>query len=79
MVPTFHVDGSPYQAVIGYRPGADVSDGDWLCWIERKAGLLGSLIGRRKYVAPVAVEVIHKILASSPKISAVRIGSEDEI
>ncbi len=76
---TFHIDGSPHQAVIGYRPGADASDGDWLCWIERKAGLLGSLIGRRKDVAPAAVEVIHKILASSPKISAVRIGSEDEI
>lgn len=74
---TFQVEGSAHQAVIGYRPEAD--NGDWLCFIERKAGVLGSLIGTRKDIEPAAVEVIHKILASSPKVSAVRIGSEDEI
>jgi hypothetical protein len=76
---TFQVDGIAHQAVIGYRLGTDINEGDWLCWIERKAGLLRSIIGKRKNVVRAAVEVIHQILASSPKASAVRIGSEDEI
>lgn len=72
---TFEVLGEKYDFLISYRPDEDPAGGDWLCWVERRAGLVGTMLGRRKNVNAEAHETIHQILLSSPVISAVRSGA----
>jgi hypothetical protein len=63
--------GASHQLVIGYRPDADEA-GTWICWLERNAGLIGSLLGRRRRVLPEAATVINEVLAAIPSIRNVR-------
>jgi len=69
---SFEAARTKHDVVIGYRPDADHREGEWLCWIERKAGLVGSMLGTRKRVEPEAILAVHQILSSSPSISSVR-------
>ncbi|MGD1090803.1 MAG: hypothetical protein ABSB35_02295 [Bryobacteraceae bacterium] len=73
---TFEAAGVKHQAVLGHRPGSNDDEGEWICWIERKAGLIGSMLGRREHITPEAVEAIYGILSSSSSISEVKRCSE---
>src|SRR5262245_23898524 len=44
---TFRIGDTDYDFVLGYRPGENDKP-DWMCTLERSAGLLGSLFGARK-------------------------------
>lgn len=62
-----------YQFIIGYRPGADKEPGVWIGWVERKVGLLGSLLGaRHRGIEPQALEVLHAVLARADRVASVR-------
>src|SRR5437879_4547928 len=76
---TFEVAGTKHHAVIGYRPDSDGADGEWICWIERACGLIGSLLGRRKYVRAEALEAVKGILSSSSSVSALRQCADDDL
>ena len=70
---TFRVGETDYDLVIGYRPGEENKPGDWMCSIERRAGLIGSIFGKRnRGIQPDAPETIHAVLSSSPQITGVR-------
>jgi hypothetical protein len=75
----FEVQGVKHDAVIGYRPDSPDGVGEWLCWIERSAGLIGTAFGKRKQVMPEAVETIRRILSDAPEIFAVRVCKENEV
>jgi hypothetical protein len=69
---TFRIGQTDYDFVLGYRPGENGKP-DWMCTLERSAGLVGSLFGARKRgIKPHALELIHSILSSSPQITDVR-------
>jgi len=64
---TFEVNGTEHDLVVGW------ADGEWIAWIERRTGLLASLLGRRRHgILPEAVEAVHSVLSSSPEISDAR-------
>jgi hypothetical protein len=68
----FRAGGADHCLLLGYRPG-EGDDAVWLGWVERAAGFFGSILGRRrKGIRPEAVDAIHRVLSSSPKVSAVR-------
>jgi hypothetical protein len=69
----FRVDGTDHNLVIGYRPGEDDSEGDWICWIERRTGIVAVLLGLQKRgIRPAATDAIDEALSSSPEIRNVR-------
>jgi hypothetical protein len=69
---TFRLGETDYDLVISYRPG-DEQLGDWMCRLERKAGLLGSLFGARKRgIQADALEALHNLLSTAPEISNLR-------
>lgn len=76
---SFQSGGEWHDVVLGYRPGEDPEPGEWLCWVERRAGLIGSLFGRRNEVLPDALAAVEKVLATSPEVSAWRSGPEEEL
>ena len=44
----FRPGGTEHQFIIGYRPGSGEESGTWIGWVERRAGLVGSLLGARR-------------------------------
>jgi hypothetical protein len=63
---SFETAGKRYTFVFGNR---DPDTGEWVGWLERDAGLIASLFGRRKRgIDPAGPEAIHTILSRSPKI-----------
>ena len=69
----FEVAGSGYCFVIGHRPTGKSEAGTWIGWLERSRGFIGSVSGgRKREIQPLAAEVIHKVLSSSPLIRDVR-------
>src|SRR6266513_6495573 len=40
---TFTVPEGEHCCVVGYRPGDTDDDGEWVIWIEKSKGLLGSI------------------------------------
>jgi hypothetical protein len=76
---TFRVEDTDHHLVIGYRPGDADAEGDWLAWIERKRGIIGSLLlGRTRGIRPAAARVVHEILATSPRIRDIRWYEKDQ-
>ena len=70
---TFRVGNTEHDFVIGFRPGEASSEGDWVGWLERKRGFIGSLVGGRKRgVHPAAAHALHAVLSASPQIRDVR-------
>jgi len=70
---TFRAGGREHDFVIGFRPGDGSAEGDWIGWLERRRGFVGSLLGGRKRgIEPAAVRAIHAVLSSSPQIREVR-------
>jgi hypothetical protein len=75
---TFRVGATDYDFVLGSRRGNNDKH-EWMGWIERSRGFVGSLFGARKRgIKADAVEVIHAILSVSPKISDVRWFSNED-
>ncbi len=69
----FHVGEIDYQFVIGYRPGGGGDPGIWIGWVERKAGLVGSVLGARKRgIQADALRAIHAVLSSASQVNGVR-------
>lgn len=69
---TFRVGETEYNLVIGYRPGEEGQPGDWMCTLERKAGLIRSIFGARKRgIQPDALAALHAILSTASEISNV--------
>jgi hypothetical protein len=69
----FRPGDTEHQFIIGYRPGADEEPGTWIGWVERKASLIGSLLGARgRGIEPTALRAIHDVLASDRRVSSVR-------
>jgi len=69
----FSVHDRDYQFIIGYRPGEEDQPGDWMCTIEKAAGILGSLFGaRHRGIEIEASQAIHSVLSSSHQISDIR-------
>src|SRR6185295_1206465 len=44
----FKVGGTGYHFVIGHRPADGQDPAVWIGWLERKAGVLGSMFGARE-------------------------------
>lgn len=70
---TFTAAAVRHHAVIGYRPGAYGGDGDWICWVERRSGVVGNLLRMSKKIKPEAVKAIQDVLGSSPAVHVVKI------
>lgn len=66
----FETSAGAHCCVIGYRPSEHgrQDDGTWIVWLERSAGFIGSLMGRRRKVAAAAVRVLHEALSQGPEI-----------
>ena len=62
-----------YQFFIGHRP-ADADDpAVWIGWIERQAGIIGSLFGAgKRSLQPDAVRAIHEAIAALPQVTDIR-------
>lgn len=70
---TFRVGDVEHDFVIGFRPGDSPSEGLWIGWLERRRGLVGSILGRRQVgVQHDAIHAIHAILSNSPQVQRVR-------
>ena len=70
---TFHAGGAGHCFVVGFQPNDPAAGDRWLGWLERQAGFLASLFGRRtRGVLPEAVQAIDAVLTAAPDISRVR-------
>ena len=62
-----------YQFILGHRPADSCGPAVWIGWLERKAGLVGSLLGARKQgIQPDGVTAIHSAISSLPQVSNIR-------
>ena len=69
----FEEAGIDYILVIGHRPNGETEAGTWIGWLERKRGLIGSVLGgRRRGIQASAVQAIHEILTGSSVVRHVR-------
>jgi hypothetical protein len=69
---TFEAGGANHTTVIGYRPAAYGGEGEWICWVERKAGRLGKMFKMTKEIKAEAVKAIRDVLSSSPAVNVVK-------
>ncbi len=70
---TFRPGSVEHQFILGHRPGDAHDAPEWLGWVERKAGLLRSLIGaRNRGIEPAALLAIHDVLTTAKHVSMVR-------
>ncbi len=77
---SFQVDFVDHDFVLGYRPGGESEAGFWIGWLERKVGLISSLLGgRRRGISSAAAEAIHVELTGSREITDVRWHYEDDV
>jgi len=66
---TFHIDGVEHCVVLGFRPNDRANGGQWLGWIERHRGFIGSMFGgRNRGISPQAIVAIDSALNSSSEI-----------
>lgn len=69
----FESAGIGHTFVIGHRPHGETEEGTWIGWLERKRGLIGSMLGgRRRGIQASAAQAIHQILTGSPMVRDVR-------
>ena len=68
----FYVGDSEHCFVISFQQNDPATSDQWLGWLERETGFLGSLFGGRKRgVLPEATQAIDAALKSSPEIQRV--------
>ena len=69
----FEMGGIGHTFVIGHRPKGKTEAGTWIGSLERKRGLIGSILGGRKRgIQASAAQAIHQILIGSPVVRDVR-------
>jgi hypothetical protein len=69
----FAVDEEPHTCVIGLREVEGETERDWIVWVERGRGFLGSIFGGRKRgIAPAALTAVHSVLSAAPEIRGIR-------
>jgi hypothetical protein len=69
----FEAAGIGHTFVIGHRPNGETEAGTWIGWLERKRGLIGSILGWRRHgIQHSAAQAIHQILTGSPVVRDVR-------
>lgn len=69
----FEVPEGTHTCVISLRPGEAGGAPDWVVWVERSRGLLGSMLGgRRRGIAPSATARLHDALSRAPEVTALR-------
>ena len=62
-----------YCVVIGFRPGDEDSEGEWVAWLERARGFVGSIFGFRKRGIEVsACNALHAVLHEADTIRNIR-------
>ncbi|MGB8355020.1 MAG: hypothetical protein WCD79_14080 [Chthoniobacteraceae bacterium] len=66
---TFSVKGIDYCFIIGFQPNDPAAGDQWIGWLERDVGFLGSLSGgRERGILPEAIQSIDTALKSSSDI-----------
>ena len=66
---TFHIDGIEHCVVLGFQPNDPANGDQWLGWIERHRGFIGSMFGGRdRGISPQAIVAIDSALNSSSEI-----------
>lgn len=69
----FEMAGVGHTFVIGHQPKGEAEAGTWIGWLERKHGLIGSILGRRgRGIQASAAQAIHEILSGSEVVRDVR-------
>ena len=69
----FEAAGVGHTFVIGHRPNGETEAGTWIGWLERRRGLIGSVLGGRKRgIHASAAQAIHHILTGSSVVRDVR-------
>jgi hypothetical protein len=69
----FDTAGVGHTFVIGHRPNGETEAGTWIGCLERKRGLIGSILGgRRRGIQASAAQAIHQILTGSSVVREVR-------
>lgn len=67
----FVVDSAAHCFVISSRPSDD-GGFEWIGWLERSRGLLGSALGfRTRGILPLAVQTLHAALSDAPEVSGI--------
>ena len=69
----FYVGDTDYQFVMSHRPAGGSEPGVWIGWLERKAGLIGSMLGaRRRGLKSDGVNTLQSVLSTLPEVSDIR-------
>ncbi len=69
----YRVDVADYKFVLGHRPADASGTAVWIGWLERGAGLVGSLFGvRKRGIEPDGVTAIHSAISALPQVSNIR-------
>lgn len=69
----FHAGDTEYQFVLGYRSAEGGDPGIWIGWVERKVGLVGSLLGvRKRDIQSDGVRTIHSAICALPQVNNIR-------
>jgi hypothetical protein len=69
----FKLGEEVYCLVLGFREGDEGGEGEWVGWIERTRGLIGSIFGfRKRDISNAAPEAIHEALSNASEIRNVR-------
>ena len=69
----FEVPEGSHTCVVGLRPGEADSAPDWVVWVERARGLIGSMFWRRQRgIAPSAIALLHEVLSHEPGVTTLR-------
>ncbi len=70
---SFRPGDTDHQFIVGYQPGDAGEAGTWVGWVERKAGVVASLVGARsRGIEPIALQAVHGVLATDTRVSSVR-------
>jgi hypothetical protein len=69
----FKLGENVYCVVLGFRPGEENEEGEWVAWVERTQGLVGSIFGfRKKDIERSAGNAIHAALLDPATIRNIR-------
>jgi hypothetical protein len=69
----FRAGDTDYQFVIGHRPEDGSDPAVWIGWIERKAGLMGTIFGaRNRGIQPAGVTALHSAISALTQTRNIR-------
>lgn len=69
----FSIGGIDYQFLLGHRPADGKDPAVWIGILERKAGLVGSLLGGRdRGIRSEGATTIHLAISGLPQVSKIR-------